>query len=254
MEESNIEHYLSWSGGADSTATALLAIQRGEPLTAIVYCEVMFDAEISGEVPEHAEFIHKIAIPWFEKRGVNVIVLRSKKTFTDYFYWPITKGKNAGKLHGFPLSSKGRCSIKRDCKLPPLKNFIRSHPGAIWYLGIAHDEKKRLLSIPQNSRSLLDKYKVTQADAREMCKQNGILSPIYDFAPRGGCFFCPNAKSEELRHLRDFHPELWNRLVNMQKDTRTVRENSFGFNLSLTDFENNFDFDDRQITWEDLGL
>lgn len=64
------EYFCSWSGGADSTATALLALEHGEPLTALVYCEVMFDEHISGEVPEHAEFIHQIAIPWFENRGV----------------------------------------------------------------------------------------------------------------------------------------------------------------------------------------
>lgn len=65
------EYFCSWSGGADSTATALLALEHNEPLTALVYCEVMFDREVSGEVPEHAEFIHQIAIPWFEHPGTS---------------------------------------------------------------------------------------------------------------------------------------------------------------------------------------
>lgn len=47
------EYFCSWSGGADSTATVLLALEHGEPLTAMVYCEVMFDEHTSGEVPEH---------------------------------------------------------------------------------------------------------------------------------------------------------------------------------------------------------
>ena len=246
------EYFCSWSGGADSTATVLLALEHGEPLTAMVYCEVMFDEHTSGEVPEHAEFIHETAIPWLEAHGVYVEVLRSPKTFCDYFYWPITKGPNIGKLHGFPLSSKGRCSIKRDCKLPPLRQFIRQHKGALWYLGIAYDEDNRLKSMGQNAVSLLEKYRVTQAEAREICKRNGLLSPIYKFAPRGGCFFCPNAKEKELRHLRDNHPDLWDRLPGMQSDQRVVRPNSFGFGLNLLGHENNFDFDDRQITLESL--
>lgn len=131
-EESMTEHFASWSGGADSTATALLALEHGDPLMGLVYCEVMFDEHTSGEVPEHAEFIHQVAIPWFEEHGVHVEVLRAEKTFCDYFYWPITKGRNVGKLHGFPMSSKGRCSIKRDCKLPPLRQFIRQHKDAIY--------------------------------------------------------------------------------------------------------------------------
>lgn len=61
------EYFCSWSGGADSTATALIAMERNEPMTALVYCEVMFNQTISGEVPEHAKFISETAIPYFEK-------------------------------------------------------------------------------------------------------------------------------------------------------------------------------------------
>lgn len=244
------EYFCSWSGGADRTATALLAIEHGEPLTALVYCEVMFDNEISGEVPEHAEFMSNVAIPYFEKMGVNVIRLRSTKTFCDYFYWPITRGKEKGKLHGFPMSRK--CSVKRDCKLPPLRDFIRSHKDATWYLGIAFDEDRRLKAMEPGSISLLEKYRINQEAAREICKSHELLSPVYQFTKRGGCFFCPNAGDEELKHLRDFHPDLWGRLIEMQKDQRTVRKNSFRFDLNLLELNSNFEFDDRQITWEDL--
>lgn len=120
-------------------------------------------------------------------------------------------------------------------------------------MGIAYDEDKRLKSMDKNAISLLEKYKITQDAAREICREHGLLSPIYEFAPRGGCFFCPNAKAGELRHLRDNHPELWEQLLKMQMDHRVVRPNSFGFDLNLLDYENNFDFDDRQITWDDLS-
>ena len=46
------KHILSCSFGKDSIATALLALQHGEPLDELVYCEVMFNEEISGELPE----------------------------------------------------------------------------------------------------------------------------------------------------------------------------------------------------------
>ena len=63
------KHILSCSFGKDSIATALLALQHGEPLDELVYCEVMFSEEISGELPEHNRFIHETAIPYFEQRG-----------------------------------------------------------------------------------------------------------------------------------------------------------------------------------------
>ena len=64
------KHILSCSFGKDSIATALLALQHGEPLDELVYCEVMFSEEISGELPEHNRFIHETAIPYFAQRGI----------------------------------------------------------------------------------------------------------------------------------------------------------------------------------------
>ena len=37
------------------------------------------------------------------------------------------------------------------------------------------------------------------------CEKAGLLSPVYAFTDRGGCWFCPNAKRAELRHLYDHH-------------------------------------------------
>ena len=51
------KYVASCSFGKDSLAAILLAIQHGEPLDEAVYCEVMFDRNVSGEVPEHRDFI-----------------------------------------------------------------------------------------------------------------------------------------------------------------------------------------------------
>ena len=44
-------HIASCSGGKDSVATILLAAQNNEPLDEIVFAEVMFDPNTTGEVP-----------------------------------------------------------------------------------------------------------------------------------------------------------------------------------------------------------
>ena len=74
------KHVASCSFGKDSIATILLALEHSEPLDEAVYCEVMFDDTTSGEVPEHQAFIYQVAIPFLEKLGVPVRVLRSEKT------------------------------------------------------------------------------------------------------------------------------------------------------------------------------
>lgn len=85
----------------------------GEPVDGAIYCEVMFDKEISGEIPEHRYFIYNVAIPRLEyEYGIKTTVLRSDKTMKDCFYHVNSKGKNEGKLNGFPIP--GKCVINRD--------------------------------------------------------------------------------------------------------------------------------------------
>lgn len=64
-----MKHILTCSFGKDSIATALLALQHGEPLDELVYSEVMFSDTVSGELPEHKRFIYETAIPYFEKEA-----------------------------------------------------------------------------------------------------------------------------------------------------------------------------------------
>ena len=53
-----MRYIASCSFGKDSIAAILLAIRHKAPLDEAVYCEVMFDKDISGEIPEHRAFIY----------------------------------------------------------------------------------------------------------------------------------------------------------------------------------------------------
>lgn len=159
-----MKHIICSSFGKDSNATALLALQHGEPLDEIIYTEVMFSKEISGELPEHARFIYETAIPYFEKRGIPTRVLHAEKTYLDCFYHVVSRGNAQGKLAAFPLA--GRCVIQRDCKVPPLEAYKESlPPGTVSYLGIAADEPIRLERLKPDQVSLMAKYGVTEQDA-----------------------------------------------------------------------------------------
>lgn len=206
----------SCSFGKDSLATILLAKAHGEPLDEAVYCEVMFDKNISGEVPEHRDFIYNKAIPVLKQMGVKVVVLRSEKTYVELFTGPVTRGPKKGMVRSFPLC--GRCAVQRDCKVRSIRQYQKSlPPETVQYIGIAKDEQERLLRL-ENGRqiSLLERYNYTEEDARKLCEDAGLLSPIYAFSDRGGCWFCPNAKRKELRHLYDHHSELWSRMLELQ--------------------------------------
>lgn len=249
------EWFASWSGGADSTAQIILALEHGEPLTAAVYCEIMYSQTRSAEVPEHRDFIYKTAIPWLERQGVEVIVLRSEKTALEWMMSRSVKGKSKGKIHGFPLSgNQGWCSVKRDCKLPPLDEFRRKHPGAIYYEGICADEKKRIKPDKEAQGAyLLVKYGYTQEMSRDLCKRMGLLSPIYSFAKRGGCYFCPNASDSELRHLWKHHRDLWDELLEIEANREIIRPGKFRVEEGLHDIGRRFQLEADQISFDDLA-
>ncbi len=239
-----MRYLASCSFGKDSLAAILLAKKHGEPLDEAVYCEVMFDKTISGEVPEHRDFIYTKGIPALERMGIKVTVLRGKKTYVDLFTGRITRGPKKGMLRSFPVC--GKCYVQRDCKLRPILRYQKTlPPDTVQYIGIAKDEQDRLLRLEGRQVSLLEKYNCTEQDAKELCRQAGLLSPIYEFAGRGGCWFCPNAKRKELRHLYDHHPELWARMLELQALPDKVSE-KFNRTQRFSDIDAMFREEDRE--------
>lgn len=207
-----MRYIASCSFGKDSLGTILLAQKYGEPLDEAVYCEVMFDQNISGEVPEHRDFIYGKGIPALERMGVKVTVLRSEKTYLDLFTGRITRGSKKGMLRSFPVC--GRCAVQRDCKLKPIRRYQKSLPhDTIQYIGIAQDEQERLLRLGRNQVSLLEKYNCTERDARELCEKAGLLSPVYAITDReaAGSAPMPSAGScaISMTITRSYGPGCW---------------------------------------------
>lgn len=196
-------HICSWSGGKDSMATILLALEHNEPLDRVVFAEVMFDHKkgISGEAPEHIEWIYNTAIPKLESMGVKVDVVRGERDYKYFFSRVISgRGKHAGKISGYPIA--GRCFINRDCKMKPVRDYYKQFKedyDIVCYVGIAIDEPTRLTRLRgTNKVSLLEKYGYTEEMAYELCKRNGLLSPLYEIGNRGGVFSVPTLRYESL--------------------------------------------------------
>lgn len=177
-------HIASCSFGKDSIATILLALEHKEPLDRVVFSEVMFDHEkgISGEIPEHIQWIREVAIPKLESMGVRVDVVRSKK---DYVTICRTKWGNRSKRYGryYGVSSGPRCWVNSSIKISSVKDYFKKlseNYDIIFYVGIAIDEPKRLARLEgTNKVSLLEKYGYTEAMAMDKCKEYNLISPCY---------------------------------------------------------------------------
>ena len=164
-------------------ATIILALENNEPLDRVVFAEVMFDHEkgISGEIPEHIEWIYNVAIPKLAEMGVKVDVVRAKKDYVSLCRQVLKSGKNQGKCYG--VQNSRPCYANSDLKIAPIRQYLnklKKEYDVVQYVGIAIDEPKRLERLRgTNKVSLLEKYGYTEQEARKKCEDYGLLSPIY---------------------------------------------------------------------------
>lgn len=228
------------SFGKDSLATVLLAYEMGEPLDAIVFSEVMYShsRKISGEIPEHIEWVYSHAIPKLEELGLKVTVVRDEQDYFSLFHHVRQAGKYIGKKNGFPMSAK--CEIQKVCKLRPIDRWCRQFKkeyDIVSYIGIATDEEARLTRLDGVKKvSLLAKYGYTEQMAMELCQKYDLVSPIYELNQRNGCWFCMNGPISHYVSLRAKYPYLWRELKLLDRVEGRVTD-KFKFNLTLSDIE-----------------
>ena len=126
-------------------------------------------------------------------------------------------------------------------------------------VGIGIEEPKRLAKMRnrENQTSLLEKYEYTEKMAYGLCKQYGLLSPLYDMGGmRQGCFFCPNAHIEELAKLQRNYPNLWQELLDLnelyRKDKTQFVAEGFKYGMSFDEIIKQVDAINNQINIFDL--
>lgn len=244
----------SCSFGKDSIATILLAMLHNEPLDRIVSVEVMFDNArgISGEDPEHIQWVKEFAIPRLkELTGIDTDLIRNEKDdyLTEFFKKRGTKTKypeRIGKYQGFLLG--GFCRMNSIGKMTPMRRYWRQfRRNYVSYVGIALDEPERLARLKSNSVSLLAKYGYTERMAFDLCAKYDLLSPNYINSSRGGCWFCPNNKVKGFCHLRQHNPELWEELRKLSEVKGTI-STKFCYDDTFTQMERKMNFYERQLS------
>lgn len=235
----------SWSGGKDSTAAIILNHMHNLPPPTIIFSEVMFDKQrgISGELPEHIEFVKSKAIPVFQKWGYEIEILHAEKDYLDCFHQIIRKSKNPfrnGTKNGFPIG--GMCIINDRIKIKPIREYLKTiQEEFIQYVGIAADEPERLKKLENTNKvSLLAEYDYTEQMAYDLCRKYDLLSPIYQHTKRGGCWFCPNAAYGEFAYLKANYPELWDELRRLSKDKNLSSQN-FKYSKTFAEVDEKID-------------
>jgi 3'-phosphoadenosine 5'-phosphosulfate sulfotransferase (PAPS reductase)/FAD synthetase len=246
MNEQNI---ISVSGGKDSTALALLAIEREAPNMECVFADtgnehqMTYDyvsyisdwlvshghkpirtvrADFSRQIEGKAQYVME---KWAEKgvsqANIERALLALKPTGNPFLDLCIWKGR-------FPSSRAAFCSeeLKRNPIIKQVQNpILESGDDVVSWQGVRRDESIRRRHLAErevklihesgaelwNYRPILD---WTAQDCFDMHKKHGVKhNPLYELGQgRVGCMPCINCRKDELLEISRRFPEAIDRI------------------------------------------
>ena len=202
----------------------LLMIERGMPIDAVI------SADTGMEFPEMYEHLAKVDAYLFRERGIHITTLRHPHGF-EYLMFDVPQQKKRAIERriamGQPLTGYGWPGIRVRWCTGQLKthliakevNRLKGEHGALHYVGIAEDEAWRC----KDEQYPLVEWGITEAEALKICYDRGYdFGGLYEIYHRASCWCCPFQRIDELRKLRKYHPELWKKL--MELDRRALEQ------------------------------
>lgn len=241
-----MEYILSLSYGKDSMACLGVIEHLGWPLDRIVTADLWATDTIPADLPPMVEFKAYADEIIKARWGIEVEHVRGYLSYEAGFYRKFgPNAKRPGTIYGWPFQRGAWCNS--NVKMPAMRKIERK--GVVSYLGIAADEPDRLDRLDGIKKvSPLDSIGWTEADCRQWCEDNGLLSPIYTTETRSGCWFCHNQSVGQLRRLRKNYPEYWAIMLKWDKDS-PVTFKADGH--TVRDFDRRFQLEDEGLLYPD---
>ncbi len=227
-----MNHFVSFSGGKDSTAMLLRILEEGWPVTEIIF------SDTGLEFPEMYEHIERVE-DYIGRKITRIYPEHSfEEIMFDYVY---LKGPRKGqKGRGWPSFRIRWCTgyLKTD----PIRAYLTKYPirnkTRAQYIGFAADETDRVsLDTTGNKRYPLIGWGMTGEDTLKFCYDRGFdWGGLYEYFDRVSCWCCPLQSIHCLRMLHRHFPHLWEELREMDARAR----NKIKPNYSLTELETRF--------------
>lgn len=200
----------------------LLMIERDMPI------DMVLSADTGMEFPEMYVHLAKVDDFLYRERGLHITTLRHLRGF-EWLMFEEPKKKQTclenRARQGIPPYGNGWPGIKVRWCTGQLKthliskevNRLKGEFGALHYVGIADDEAWRC----KEEQYPLVEWRITEAQALQICYNRGFdFGGLYEIYHRASCWCCPFQRIDELRKLRCHHPELWMKLLELDKRAR----------------------------------
>lgn len=234
-----MNNVISFSGGKDSTAMALLMLEKGVPIHSVV----AFDT--GWEFPQMYEHWDQ-----FERyTGLQIVRLHPPRSF---LYWMLErdvvarKGAHKGQIfrvgYGWPSPMRRWCTRE---KVAAIMRYLCGISNSVSCIGIASDEAHRTkIATKYPVMYPLIDWDIDELTALEVCRQHGFhWGGLYGLFRRVSCFCCPLQRKGELKKLRKHFPELWEKML--EWDAMIDGNRGFRGYDTVHDLELTFSEDDR---------
>lgn len=213
----------SYGGGVNSTAMLIGMQERGDHVDLILF------ADTGGEKPDTYAYVGKLSA-WLEAHQMPPILTVRKTT------------KRAGRFRGadevltlermcleqkvLPSIAYGMKSCSLKFKREPQDEAIKLWPAAVeaWAAGekvtklIGFDAGEPWRAVESPDDRFVNRYPLIEWGwDREECVETIIRAGLC-VPPKSSCFFCPNMEELEILQLRDRHPDLLKRSLDIESN------------------------------------
>lgn len=231
----------------------LLMVESGMPI------DMVLTADTGMEFPEMTRHWNKVEQYLLRERGLKLTILRHPKGFRWLMFDQPKEKQSTIDMRtqlGVPLYGNGWPGLKVRWCTGSLKTHLisravsqlRREHQILHYVGIAADEQAR---IRDECYPLAD-WDVTEAEALQICYSRGFdWEGLYEVHRRCSCWCCPFQRMDELRKLRQYHPQLWTQLLDL--DDRALAQfghtplGQFKPDWTVAQLETRFAAEERQL-------
>ena len=211
-----MKHIASVSFGKDSLYMLLRLIETGAPLDEVVFYDTGMEFQAIYDTRD-------AVLPLLAKHGISYKELYPEYNFLYQMLEKPINGRKNGLHYGYSWCG-GPCRWGTSDKLKALDRYAEKS-GAVVYIGIAADEPARLAKNRKNYKLFpLAEWNTTEADCLRGCYDRGFEwlengHRLYDILDRVSCWCCTNKNLRELRNIRQYLPEYWEKLKDLQRRT-----------------------------------
>lgn len=201
----------------------LRLLEERYPLDAVIFYDTGMEFSSIYEIRDRVKVL-------LDEYGIRFVELSPDEPFLySALERPVKYRNKDGYHYGYGWCG-GACRWGTTAKLKTISRFKKSlNDDVTDYVGIAADEPQRFEKAKSEGKVLpLVQWGMTEADCLAYCRERGFsweepsaesetgTVDLYDILDRVSCWCCANKNLKELRNIRKFLPQYWEKLKDLQ--------------------------------------